>query len=99
MKKKKNAYMYFFCLYQCLEQIINNNEKKNVCRTVFGLLPKLYCEKKNLYCKGPIALQEVYCKLERTWQCIARQFLYCNLVGLKLCCNTQDCIAIEWQLG
>ena len=31
--------------------------------------------------------------------CIAIQFLYCNLVGLKLCCNAQDCIAIEWQLG
>ena len=25
----------------------NNNEKKNLCRTVFGLLPKLCCEKES----------------------------------------------------
>ena len=31
--------------------------------------------------------------------CIAIQFLYCNLVGLNLCFNAQDCITIEWQLG
>ena len=36
----------------------NNNEKKKLCKTIFGLLPKQYCEKKkNLYCKVPIVLQ------------------------------------------
>ena len=37
----------------------NNNEKKNLCRTVFGLLPKLYCEKEN-FC---IARKALYCDI------------------------------------
>ena len=42
------------------------NEKKNDAGTVFGPLPKLYCEK-DLYCTIKIVLQESeeYCKLER----------------------------------
>ena len=38
----------------------NNNEKKNLCRTVFGLLPKLYCEKKENFC---IARKALYCDI------------------------------------
>ena len=34
-------------------------KKKNLlCRTVFGLLPKLYCEK-DLYCNIEIVFQEI----------------------------------------
>ena len=77
----------------------NNNEKKKFVQNPFWATAQIILRKKKLYCKGPIVLQEVYCRLERTWDCIARQFLYYNLVGLKLCCNTQDCIALEWKLG
>ena len=41
-----------------------------LCRTVFGLLPKLNCEKKNLYYNIEIVLQETG---EKKGNCIAIQ--------------------------
>ena len=45
---------------------INNNEKKNLCGTIFGLLPKLFCGKEG-FC---IAILKLYCRIE----------VYCSLV-------------------
>ena len=54
----------------------NNNEKIFfLCRTVFGLLPKVYCEKES-FC---IARLRLYCSLREN--CIARVALYCNREG------------------
>ena len=53
--------------------------KKNWCRTVFGLLPNLYCEKKkNLYCKKG--------------KCIARE---CSVARGEIVLQDKVCIAIE----
>ena len=41
-----------------------------LCRTVFRLLPKLNCEKKNLYCNIEIVLQETG---QKKGNCIAIQ--------------------------
>ena len=43
-------------------------EKNFVMQNRFGLLPKLYCEKKILYCKA-----ELYCSLRK-------KKLYCEIV-------------------
>ena len=66
MKKKKIG-VYFFMIFQLLEinEKKNNNNKLFLCRTVFGLLLKLYCEKES-FC---IARLRLYCK-ERL-DCIA----------------------------
>ena len=43
-----------------------------------------------------IATQQIVLqRCSRLENCIAIHFLYRNLVGLKLCCNTRDSIAIE----
>ena len=76
-------------------------------RTVFGLLPKLYCEKKKyIFCIASLAIVlqalQLYCKREG-WKnysenCIA---IHCivlqrsKLRWLNLGCNTLEYIAIE----
>ena len=51
---------------------MKDEKKKCSAETVFGLLPKLYCEKKKLYCKAEIVLQGVaglYCSLGKKMYC------------------------------
>ena len=52
----------------------NYNEKKNLGKIVFGLLPKLYCGNKILGCNTVIVLQRF--RLGGYWK------VYCN----TLCC-------------
>ena len=70
---------------------------------------KLYCKTQKLYCNRQlglvgscIAIQQIVlqgCVVGWEENCIAIHFLYCSLVGMNLCCNTRDCIAIEWAVG
>ena len=85
-KMKKNEENKFLEIYL---SIIENEKKKNSAETIFGLLPKLYCEKKNC-----IPMMELYCNrgglaARRLENFIAIQLLYCD----------QECIAAGWWLG
>ena len=70
---EKKISIYFFLFFQWLEMKKKKGNEKKLCRTVFGLLPKLYCEKKRkkLYCKGPIVLQR---RRDLRADCIAIQY-------------------------
>ena len=50
--KKKNEEKRFLEIYLSIKE---NEKKNNLCRTVFGLLSKLFCEK-DLYCNIEIVL-------------------------------------------
>ena len=72
-----------------------DKKKKFDAGTVFGLLPKPYCEKKKIYC---IARFQLYCNLKgvvgwfvlqgeeyckKKGLCIALQSVYCKWEGLE----------------
>ena len=76
-KRKKNEENKFLEIYLSIK-------KKISAETVFGLLPKLYCEKKKIC----IARMELYCNrgglaVRRLGDFIAIQLLYCRrrLIG------------------
>ena len=52
-EKKKNRYINFFSVFQWQEmrKKMVKKRKKKCSRNLDGLLPKLNCEKKKLYCK------------------------------------------------
>ena len=82
------------------KKIIIREKKKKLCRTVFGLLSKLYCERrisiarlKLYYSLGSWEEWKLYCNIA---DCIAR--LCSGWPGRKVYCNTVrwdgNCIAI-----
>ena len=59
----------------------NGKKKKIDAGTIFGLLPKQYCEKKKfLYCKVPIVLQRF--RLVGLGTVLHYTKVYCKLAGL-----------------
>ena len=67
---KKKCVYFFFMIFPAAgnneKKIHNEKKKKFVVQNRFRLLPKLYCEKKNLYCKAGL-----YCSL-------GEKKLYCD---------------------
>ena len=72
----------------------NKNEKKNCAKPFLGYCPNYIVRR---IC---IAILKLYCKKQerRLWDCIAIHYVVLQirkLGGLKLGCNTLECITIE----
>ena len=81
--------------------IIENEKKIFSAETVFGLLPKLYCEKKKIYYKRMYCILIVKKSMLQYKKCIAGWKLYCRQkkARLEVYCNTLGCIAEKKAMG
>ena len=75
MEKKISIYFLLFFQWLEMKKKKQMKKKKNLGRTIFGLLPNLYCEKKNLYCKI------MHCIVTERWLAWEEGVLQYTLLG------------------